>query len=65
MIFDFQGERQRVAHQMSDALVFGWRALSRVRQDPARPSEGLSSDLSLDSVRGSWSVARVGSSREG
>jgi hypothetical protein len=37
MIFDFQGERQRVAHQMSDALVCGWRALSRVRQDPARP----------------------------
>ena len=37
MIFDFQGKRQRVAHRMSDALVFGWRALSRVRQDPARP----------------------------
>jgi len=27
MIFDFQGERQRVAHQMSDALVFGWPAM--------------------------------------
>jgi hypothetical protein len=65
MIFDFHGERQHVAHRRSDALVFGWRALSRVRQDPARPSEGLSSDLSLDSVRGSWSVACDGSSREG
>ena len=27
MIFDFRGERQRVAHQMSDALVFGWPAM--------------------------------------
>ena len=27
MIFDFQGERQRVAHQMSDALVFVWPAM--------------------------------------
>jgi hypothetical protein len=32
---------------------------------PARPSEGLSSDLSLDSVRGLWSVACDGSSKEG
>jgi hypothetical protein len=37
MIFDFQGKRQRVAHHMSDALVCGWRALFRVRQDPACP----------------------------
>jgi len=65
MIFDFHGERQHVAHWRSDALVFGWRALSRVRQDPASPSEGLSSDISRDSVRGSRSVACVGSSREG
>ena len=40
MIFDFQGERQRVAHQMSDALAFGWRALSRVRQGPGPPLRG-------------------------
>ena len=31
MIFDCQGERQRVAPQMSEALVFGWPVLSRVR----------------------------------
>jgi hypothetical protein len=37
MIFDFHGERQRVAHQMSDALVFGWPVLSRVREDPTCP----------------------------
>ena len=36
MIFDFQGERQRVAHLVCDTLAFGWRALSRVRQDPTR-----------------------------
>ena len=27
MISDFQGERQRVAYQISDALVFGWPTL--------------------------------------
>src|SRR5262252_2840675 len=37
MIFGFPGERQRVAHQMSDALVFGWVITSRVRYAPAYP----------------------------
>jgi hypothetical protein len=35
MISDFQGERQRVAHQISDALVFGWPAL---KNDVGMPS---------------------------
>src|SRR5262245_4738852 len=37
MIFDFPGERQRVVHQMSDALVFGWAITSRARYASAYP----------------------------
>lgn len=61
MIFDFQGAYQRVAYQMSDALVCGWPALSRsgkiwhtLRQMPYHASSPV-----LAAQDGEW--RRVGS----
>jgi hypothetical protein len=67
MIFDFQGECQRVAHQMSDALVFGWPVLSRVREAPTCPPSNALPHChgpAIEYVRRSIDIRRIIASQE-